>query len=782
MTNAQVLASLLFLLLPSSAPPLVAAETITPLVRSNSGKEEPKQHVRSHRHPRQRRGLQTLNNNDDNDDDGNDDGNDDNDDNNNNNNSTNSTNIPLSSSKLQNIPGKQQQHSEWYLPDAKTFKRTWLFGAGDLSEIGITTTATLDNNSIPSMSTAAILDPTTANHLKSKRIPTLIEIPSLYAGEYIADVSAGGLHSALLTNEGRILTAGGDGGGSSGVASESRGLGRDTVNGTSLGFAPVTEFYPVDYSDSNSNSDSDSDSDSDSNSNRMPPLRGESMKFVKVVASRYYTVALDATGKVWSTGSNAYGQLCLNDTVSRDRFHQVRIPDADGGSNGNGDNDGNNGSRDDGNGRSNSNNPFNPQQQQEEEHGGSSSKIIDVVLGERHTLLLREDGKLYGCGWNHYGQLGIGVKGENVLSPMEIIIEQEEGGEGSNNNNGNDNGGSWVVSVDRSMDHKIVTDVVAGRGSSYFLTSTGQVYATGTNYKGQLCLGHRDDRTLPTMISSIESVLNSGRDFSFRDEGVTVQSIAAGASSLYLLLSNGILLACGENTHGQLGLGNNWNNDVVDLPSRIANVSNVTAVFSGPSSYGAYLASGRSIYAVGFDGAGARENWAVPDMMGCANKETTTKAGVLISGGNDHTLYLTSVETAFDCIESDVPSVAPTGVKTPTPTVSPMPTGKPSISSMPTTTGPSSSPTISSHPTTTPYPTPVFTEEDSYMPTPFDYLTMPPIPPASGGAGGDESPVPVGPIENAPTRKNGATRYSSFNGFRSSYLLGAGLVIMWCWI
>jgi len=46
-----------------------------------------------------------------------------------------------------------------------------------------------------------------------------------------------------------------------------------------------------------------------------------------------------------------------------------------------------------------------------------------VALGERHTLLLREDGKVFGCGGNQYGQLGIGVKGGNVLSLSEIAID-----------------------------------------------------------------------------------------------------------------------------------------------------------------------------------------------------------------------------------------------------------------------------------------------------------------------------------------------------------------------
>jgi len=160
---------------------------------------------------------------------------------------------------------------------------------------------------------------------------------------------------------------------------------------------------------------------------------------------------------------------------------------------------------------------------------------------------LTQDGRAFGCGWNAYGQLGIGVKGGNVGSPTEVAIDvpDEEGGyvrEEGSDGNGN-------------ASREVVAEVVAGRGSSYFLTKSGHVYATGTNYKGQLCLGHREDRTLPTVLAHVDNFLHDGHDFSYVDEGVGVASIEAGSSSIYLLLTNGMLLACGENTHGQLGIG-----------------------------------------------------------------------------------------------------------------------------------------------------------------------------------------------------------------------------------
>ena len=271
---------------------------------------------------------------------------------------------------------EDQQHTEWYLPNndnSNSIKRSWLFGAGDSTDWG--------------------------GMGSGHKIPQQIIIPSLLSGEYITGISTGGQHSAILTNTGRILTAG---------SSVSGALGRDI---SSSGFVPVTE---VDQSSS------------------LPT-------FVKVVASQDYSLAIDSLGNLWTTGTNAYGQLCQGDTVSRDRFNKVQMP-------------------------------------------SNVGRIVDVVAGERHTLIRQEsNGKVWGCGWNEYGQLGIGVKGKNVLSPVEIKIDDPD-------------------SNDDMINHEFIINMAAGRGSSYFLTSSGHVYAAGTNYKGQLCLGHRDNRPLPARI------------------------------------------------------------------------------------------------------------------------------------------------------------------------------------------------------------------------------------------------------------------------------------------
>lgn len=586
--------------------------------------------------------------------------------------------------KADESPTSSKNHPEWYLPNVKAqIKKTWLFASGDLSEISTNATQSTDST-----------------------VPTPVDVPALLAGEYVIAASAGGLHSALLTNEGRILTAG------SSPAGEDRGLGRGTRNGTELGFHWVTEFYPLDANEGHA----------------AVPTR--SPRVVQVVASQYYTLALDETGNVWSTGSNAYGQLCLNDTEARDRFHQVRMPS--------------------------DTNIFDPE-----------NRIVDVVLGERHTLFLTEDGKAYGCGWNQYGQLGIGLKGQHVLSPVEIVIDEPDE---TNFNITADTMNDTIVS-ERTINHEVIAEVAAGRGSSYFLTSSGHVYSMGTNYNGQLCLGHRQDRSLPTMLDGVERFLFSGRDFSYHDEGVGVASIAAGQSSLYLLLSNGLPLACGDNTHGQLGLGADAA-DVVAVPTPMANVSATTAVFAGPIALGVHLVSNSRVYAVGFDGAGARENWHVPQLMTCADEQTAVDEGVIVSSGNDHVLYLATAVTTFECEEGSTPtpSAAPTASRMPSCSLSP--SNIPSQSSMP-----SSLPTTSV-PTSSWSPSSFLVEDTTNVPTLLDIVssapTLSPVTSEDSYEAGQSDSPPGPPRVVVPETDNRANE-NLLPGF---YLIGLSLIIM----
>jgi alpha-tubulin suppressor-like RCC1 family protein len=495
-------------------------------------------------------------------------------------------------------------------------------------------------------------------------LPTLVDIQD------VTSISAGNVHSVLLTSGGVIMTAGRVDG------NEALGLGR-AVDVDEQGFVAVTEVLA---------SESDLIPDSDlfnATSYTSPP------KFAKVFASRYYTVAIDEEGNVWSTGSNYYGQLCLGDDVDRDRFAMVNFESfkesvdvfETGMSTAVPASNFSNVLLETGMSTAVPNGDFStdlpeigPSTAIDEsarktmETSGNSTRIIDVALGERHTLLLREDGKLYSCGWNQYGQLGLenGNGASNVLYPKQVVL------------------------------HETVTEIAAGRGSSYFLTESKNVYVAGTNYDGQLCLGDREDRNTPTLMDPFQK--DDGLDGSKRE----VQAVTAGKSSLYLLLSDGQVFACGENTHGQLGLGD-LNSTSVDVPTLIP-LQDVVSIFSGPTSFSAFFVHGNgTVHSVGYNGGGElgvgdEINRDTPTVVACSDETSTTDedlaSRILISAGNDHTLFIGSESTFLcsnetDATKEDGSTSSPTITASPTvtkvPTTSPTVTASPTITSMPTT-------------------------------------------------------------------------------------------------
>ena len=123
-------------------------------------------------------------------------------------------------------------------------------------------------------------------------------------------------------------------------------------------------------------------------------------------------------------------------------------------------------------------------------------------------------------GWNLYGQLG----------------------------NGTFNGGSCgcsEVPVTTSLSPPAgvtVVQVAGGFGHSLALLSNGSVMAWGSNAYGQLGDASTLNSDVPVTVSLIPP-------------GATVTAIAAGAYDSFALLSNGTVMAWGNNTYGGLGDG-----------------------------------------------------------------------------------------------------------------------------------------------------------------------------------------------------------------------------------
>ncbi len=151
------------------------------------------------------------------------------------------------------------------------------------------------------------------------------------------------------------------------------------------------------------------------------------------------------------------------------------------------------------------------------------SPIKDIAVGQTHSLVVLENGDLYTCGGNDYGQCGLGStfattdQYEKVTGPW---------------------GGTAIVKC------------WAGHHQSFVCSANGDVYATGLNTGGQLGVGDTVNKSSFTIIASSNDLFPNPHTF---DE--SEMEIAVGFDSTMLMVLNLDLWASGQNANGQLGQG-----------------------------------------------------------------------------------------------------------------------------------------------------------------------------------------------------------------------------------
>ncbi len=87
-----------------------------------------------------------------------------------------------------------------------------------------------------------------------------------------------------------------------------------------------------------------------------------------------------------------------------------------------------------------------------------------------------------------------------------------------------------------------IKQLVCGDNHTMLLCESGELYACGRNGDGQLGLGHRQDRDIFTRVKGLPF-------------GVRIKQLVCGWIHTMLLCESGALYACGDNCGGQLGLG-----------------------------------------------------------------------------------------------------------------------------------------------------------------------------------------------------------------------------------
>lgn len=160
-----------------------------------------------------------------------------------------------------------------------------------------------------------------------------------------------------------------------------------------------------------------------------------------------------------------------------------------------------------------------------------------VAAGGRHTLAVTRAGELLAWGYNFDGQLGNGTT-TNRLTPARVILP----------------GGVKAAAV------------AAGSNHSLAVTTTGKVFAWGSNEYGQLGDGTTRDRHRPVAVRL--------------PAGIRVVAVGACYNYSVALTSAGRVLAWGHNRSGQLGDGSRRSSDV-PVPVKLPAGVQVTTIAAG---------------------------------------------------------------------------------------------------------------------------------------------------------------------------------------------------------
>ncbi len=275
---------------------------------------------------------------------------------------------------------------------------------------------------------------------------------------------------------------------------------------------------------------------------KVPVPQGFSVE--KVIAGNYHSIlkgkGKDGEEKLYASGKNHNGQLGLGDITDRHQWTEVRVPQGFG--------------------------------------------VEQVIAGASHNILkgkgMNGEDKLYACGHNGHGQLGLGDFNDRrewteIDIPQGFSVEKVMAGDyhsflkgkGKDGNDklyacgrnfegqlglgDNEHRNQWTeVDIPQGFS---VEKLIAGRENS-FLKGKGKdgkdkLYACGNNSFGQLGLGHRRYRNIWTEVPvpqgfSVEKVMVGLHHSFLKGKGKD------GEDKLY---------ACGWNYYGQLGLGDNNN-------------------------------------------------------------------------------------------------------------------------------------------------------------------------------------------------------------------------------
>jgi alpha-tubulin suppressor-like RCC1 family protein len=221
---------------------------------------------------------------------------------------------------------------------------------------------------------------------------------------------------------------------------------------------------------------------------------------------------------------------------------------------------------------------------------------VTAMAGGSQALALMSNGTVMAWGWNADGQLGDGNR-ENSDVPLAVpglsgvtAVAASYGismallsngtvmawGENGNGQLGDGTTNEYTATPVQVTGLSEVTAIATGGSHALALLKNGTVMAWGANFEGELGDGKSGieyDSDVPVPVSGLSEVT----------------AIAADGGHSLALLSNGTVMAWGENEYGELGDGTVTNSEV---PVRVRGLSEVVAIADGASHNLALLSNG----------------------------------------------------------------------------------------------------------------------------------------------------------------------------------------------
>lgn len=284
-------------------------------------------------------------------------------------------------------------------------------------------------------------------------------------------------------------------------------------------------------------------------------------EIISVAAGQGFSLFLKKDSTVWACGDNSYGQL------------------------GNGTN-------------TSSNVPF---------QIPSLTNIIAISAGFKHSLFLKNDGTVWACGANVFAPiLGGGMLGDgtqtNRKTPVKVnavsdIVAVSGGASfslflkndgtvwacGSNYFGQVGNGGFLLTSVVTPVRINALSNIraiAAGFDHCLYLKNDGTVYGAGLNICGEMADGTTTNKSVPIQIKGISEVV----------------AIDAGSNHFLYLKNDGTVWGSGINGEGELGEGTGFDKNKVVQTS----ISGVNAISAGDY-FSLYSKTDSTIWASGMN-------------------------------------------------------------------------------------------------------------------------------------------------------------------------------------